>query len=265
MSTEPRVAVVTGAARGVGRAVTHRLTAAGWGVVAVDAPPVVPSLGYALSDLATLTRACESAPGPGEALAHPADVREADQLAEAVAVAVSTWGGLDAAIACAGAIAGGANLWEVPAEAERAMIDINLGGVLALARVSIPAMLERPEPRTGRFVAVASAAATRGLPKLAAYCGSKAGVVGVIRGLAVELGRYGITANAVSPGSTATAMLDQSARLYDLPSRESFARQQPVGRLLDPDEIAAMAVLLAQPESGGITGADVPVDGGLSL
>ena len=114
------------------------------------------------------------------------------------------------------------------------MLDINLGGVLTLARVAVPAMLRRPEPRHGRFLAVASAAATRGMPMLAAYGAAKAGVTGFVRALAVELGGTGVTANAVSPGSTATRILDESARLYDLPGARAFAAQQPIGRLLTP-------------------------------
>ncbi|HVV24318.1 MAG TPA: SDR family oxidoreductase, partial [Pseudonocardiaceae bacterium] len=122
-----------------------------------------------------------------------------------------------------------------------------------------------PAPRSGRFLAVASAAATRGLPMLAAYCAAKAGVAGLIRALASELGATGVTANAVSPGSTDTSILAESARIYDLPSARTFAAQQPVRRLLDPDEIAAVLAFLAGPGSSGMTGAVVPVDGGLAL
>jgi NAD(P)-dependent dehydrogenase (short-subunit alcohol dehydrogenase family) len=86
------------------------------------------------------------------------------------------------------------------------------------ARVGIPALLRRPEPRSGRFIADASAAATRRLPLLAAYCASKAGVTGLIRALAAELRGTGVTANAATPGSTATAILDESARRYSLES-----------------------------------------------
>jgi NAD(P)-dependent dehydrogenase (short-subunit alcohol dehydrogenase family) len=112
---------------------------------------------------------------------------------------------------------------------------------------------------------VASAAATKGLPMLAAYCAAKAGVAGLIRALAAELGPSGVTANAVSPGSTATAILDESARLYGLGSAAEFAGQQPLGRLLEPGEIAAVLAFLAGPGSSGMTGAILPVDGGLAL
>ena len=179
-----------------------------------------------------------------------------------MAEAESRWGGLDAAIAAAGVIAGGVPLWQLPAEQQQAVLDVNLGGVLTLARAAIPALLRRPEPRSGRFLAVASAAATRGLPMLAAYCAAKAGVAGLIRALAAELADSGVTANAVSPGSTATPILAESARLYGLPAAEAFARQQPIGRLLDPAEVAAVLAFLAGPGSSGMTGAVVPVDGG---
>jgi NAD(P)-dependent dehydrogenase (short-subunit alcohol dehydrogenase family) len=145
------------------------------------------------------------------------------------------------------------------------MLAVNLGGVLNLARAAVPALLRRPEPRRGRFLAVASAAATRGLPMLAGYCAAKAGVTGFVRALAAELGGTGVTVNGVSPGSTATAILDQSARLYQLPSAGSFASQQPAGRLLAPAEVAAVLAFLAGDGASGMTGAVVPVDGGLAL
>jgi NAD(P)-dependent dehydrogenase (short-subunit alcohol dehydrogenase family) len=100
---------------------------------------------------------------------------------------------------------------------------------------------------------------------LAAYCAAKAGVTGLVRALAVELGGTGVTANAVSPGSTDTAVLAESARLYGLPSAQAFSAQQPLGRLLDPQEVAAALVWLAGPGAAAVTGADVPVDGGLAL
>ena len=182
-----------------------------------------------------------------------------------MADAEARWGGLDAAIACAGVIAGGAQHWKVPVDQEQAVLDIDLGGVLNLARAAVPALLRRPRPRTGRFLAVASAAATRGLPTIAAYCAAKAGVAGFIRALAVELGPTGVTANAVSPGSTATAMLDASARLYGLAGPTDFPGTQPIGRLLSPGEVAAVLAFLASPASAGMTGAVVPVDGGMAL
>jgi NAD(P)-dependent dehydrogenase (short-subunit alcohol dehydrogenase family) len=153
----------------------------------------------------------------------------------------------------------------MPVERERAVLAVDLDGVLNLARAAIPALLRRPAPRAGRVLAVASAAAGRGLPMLAAYCAAKAGVVGFIRALAVELGGTGITANVVNPGSTDTPVLAESARLYDLADAAAFAAQQPIGRLLEPAEIARVLVFLAGPGGAAITGAAIAVDGGLTL
>ena len=263
-----RVALVTGAARGIGAATVTALAAAGWRVVAVDRCADDPALPYRLGsrgDLDHVVEEARSAAGGVDVVAAQADTRDPEALAAAVRLAEERWGGLDAAVAAAGVIAGGVPAWQVPLEQQQAVLDIDLGGVLTLARVAVPALLRRPEPRRGRFLAVASAAATRGLPMLAAYCAAKAGVTGFVRALAAELGGTGVTANAVSPGSTATRILDESARLYHLPATDAFAAQQPLGRLLAPAEVAAVIAFLAGDGASAMTGAIVPVDGGLGL
>ena len=261
--SEPRVALVTGAARGIGAATVATLAEAGWRVLAVDRAADDPNLPYQLGTRAELERVAAGA-GPNVVTAQ-ADVRDVDALARAVAAAEDRWGHLDAALAVAGVIAGGVPSWEMPPDQEQAVIDIDLGGVINLARVAVPALLRHPEPRQGRFLAVASAAATRGLPMLAAYCAAKSGVAGFIRALGAELRDSGITANAVSPGSTATPILDESARLYGLPSKDTFAAQQPLGRLLEATEVAAVLAFLAGDGASAMTGAVIPVDGGLAL
>jgi SDR family mycofactocin-dependent oxidoreductase len=263
------VAVVTGAARGIGAATVRTLAEQGWAVLAVDGVADDPDLPYPLArpaELAAVVDAANALVGKKRRVrGYVADVRDPDAMAAAVATAEAAWGGLDAAIAVAGVIAGGRAHWEVPPAQERVVVEVNLFGVLHLARAAVPALLRRPEPRRGRFVAVASAAATRGLPKLAAYGAAKAGVTGFVRSLAVELAGTGVTANAISPGSTATPILDESARLYGLPAATQFAYQQPLQRLIDPSEIAAVLAFLAGPGSSAMTGAVVPVDGGLAL
>jgi len=255
-----RTALVTGAARGIGAATVAALVADGWNVVATDRCADDPRLPYALGTRAEL-----------EALAGPtvttvvADTTSATDLAHAVGVAEEQYGGLDAVLAIAGVVAGGVPLWEQPEDEVAAVLDVDLLGVVTLARVAVPALLRRPAPRSGRFIAVSSAAATRGLPMLSAYCAAKAGVNGLIRGLAAELRGTGITASCVSPGSTRTPVLEESARLYGLADAEHFARQQPLERLLEPEEVAAALLWLAGPHSSGVTGADVAVDGGLAL
>lgn len=256
-----RIAVVTGAARGIGAATVTRLLAQGWSVVAVDRCSDDPRLPQAMGTRAELTAVAAHQ----RARAVVADATDETALGEAIALAETEFGGLDAAFAVAGVVAGGMPLSEQPAAQVQAILDGNLVATITLARVAVPALLRRPEPRTGRFLAVASAAATRGMPMLSAYCAAKAGIAGLVRALAAELGPTGVTANAVSPGSTDTAALTESARLYGLVSAEEFALQQPVGRLLEADEIARVLVWIAGADTGAMTGAVLPVDGGLSL
>ncbi|BCK54939.1 NAD-dependent oxidoreductase [Nocardia wallacei] len=261
--------MVTGAARGIGAATVLALADRGWSVLAVDVAADDPVLPYAMGTkqelLAVATEAGGRVNRVGAVRPFVADVRDPDALRAAVAEAVDAWGGLDAAIAAAGVIAGGVPLWDMPIEQERAVLDVCLGGVTNLARAAVPALLDRPAPRSGRFLAVASAAATKGLPQLAAYCAAKAGVAGLIRALGAELGGTGVTANAVSPGSTDTAILDETARLYGFSESDRFGRQQPVGRLLEPGEIASVLAFLAGADNSAMTGAVIPVDGGLAL
>jgi SDR family mycofactocin-dependent oxidoreductase len=175
------------------------------------------------------------------------------------------WGALEAIVANAGVIAGGAPAWELSPEEEDAVVEVCLRGVMVAARVGIPALLRRPEPRAGRFLATASAASFRGLPGLAAYCAAKAGVVGFVRALGTELRGTGVTANAVAPGSTDTEILAESARLYDLESAAAFASQQPIERLIEPAEVAAMIAWLVGRGGAAVTGTTISVDGGLSI
>jgi SDR family mycofactocin-dependent oxidoreductase len=287
-----RVAIVTGAGRGIGAATVAALAADGWRVVAVDRGADDPRLPYALATPAELdavvaaandapaaelsrpepadgaTSTERSRPGPDpDAERTRAEIADATDTAAMAAVVARAeeWGEVEAIVANAGVIAGGAPAWELSPEEEDAVIDVCLRGVMVAARVGIPALLRRPEPRSGRFVAVASAAATRGLPGLAAYCAAKAGVGGFVRALGADLRSSGVTANAISPGSTDTPILAESARLYGLDSAVDFAAQQPLERLLDPAEPAAMIRWLVGPEAAAVTGALLPVDGGLAI
>lgn len=262
-ATSP-VAVITGAARGIGAATARRLATAGWRLVLVDRCADEPALEYPLATTADLEATVTACGGPGAAVAVIADVRDQGDLDKAVAAAVAEFGGLDAAVAAAGCIGGGTPGWTETDEVWSAMIRINLEGVWRLARAAVPALLERPAPRQGRFIALASSGAELGLPLLAAYTAAKAGVLGLVRSLAAELGPHGITANVVSPGSTATAMLEASAVIYGLASPEEFAIHHMLPRLLDPGEPAALLAWLCGPESSGITGAVLPVDAGMT-
>ncbi len=199
------------------------------------------------------------------AVAVEGDVRDQDALHDAVALATSRFGGLDAAVACAGVIAGGDPAWEADDDVWNVNIEVNLTGVWRTAKAAVPALLARAEPRAGRFVAIASAAGAGGHPAIAAYTAAKHGVVGFVRSLAVELGPLGVTANAVSPGSTSTEILEASREVYDLHSAGEFAVHHPIGRLLLPDEIASAVSWLCGQEQSGVTGIALAVDGGMTI
>jgi SDR family mycofactocin-dependent oxidoreductase len=257
-----RVAVVTGAARGIGAAVVEQLAGAGWRVLAVDICTDIPGVRYPLArrdQLAALARRW-----PGCVLDFVADVREPDGVAEAVALAESEFGGVDAAVAAAAVMAGGKPLWETSDAEWEALFDTGVRGVFNLARAAVPVMLRRPEPRSGRFVALASAAGHRGLWHLAGYNAAKHAVVGLVRGLATDLRGTGVTAAAVSPGSTRTAMLDATADLYGLADVEEFAQHQLAERLLAPAEVAAAVCWLCGEAASAVTGTVVHADGGFT-
>lgn len=264
-----RTAIVTGAARGIGAATVLALASGGWNVTALDRCADDPRLPYRLgreAELAAVVERARARASPADSIIGVvADATSGADMSAAIEAAEARTGSVDAVIAIAGVIAGGVPLWEMPPAEQDAVLEANLSSVLIAARIGIPALLRHPEPRAGRFVAVASAAATRGLPMLAAYCAAKAGVTGLIRALAAELRGTGVTANAVSPGSTATPILDESARLYGLESAEAFSSQQPISRLIRPEEVAAAIVWLVDSAPDALTGATVPVDGGLSL
>ena len=144
----------------------------------------------------------------------------------------------------AGVIAGGVPLWEMPEAEIRAVLEVDLEAVITVARAAIPALLRRPEPRSGRFIVRASAAASRGLPMLAAYCAAKAGVVGLTNALAAELRGTGVTANAVRSGVYEHGHSGRECT-FVRPSRmqKRSPRSKPIERLIEPEEIA---------ENGGV-------------
>lgn len=259
-----RVAVITGAARGIGAETARLLAAAGWRLVLVDRCADDPGLAYPLATRADLDRTVTECGGRDRAEAVVGDVRDQEALDSAVAVALDRFGGLDAALAIAGGIAGGSEAWRTSDEVWETMMAVNLEGAWRLARAAVPALLQRPAPRQGRFLAVASAGGTVGLYLLAAYSAAKHGVVGLVRSLAAELGPHGITANAVAPGSTAGAMLDATASVYELADPSEFAQHHLLPRILQPGEPAALLAWLCGPQSSGITGAVLPVDAGMT-
>ncbi len=252
------VALVTGAARGIGAATVARLVADGYRVVAFDAcagttdPYPLPTR----EDLEAVV-----APYEDRAVAVVGDVRDRPALDGSVARAVETWGRLDVAVAAAAVIRGGRSLWETSDDDLDTLLDVDVKGVWNTAAAVVPAMLAGPEPARGRFVAIASAAASVGMFHLAAYNTAKAAVAGMVRGLAADLTGTGATACAVSPGSTDTAMLDATAGLYGV-DRADLVAHQRLGRVLTTGELAAAIAFACSPEGAVLNGSVVSADGG---
>jgi SDR family mycofactocin-dependent oxidoreductase len=255
-----RLAVVTGAARGIGAAAARRLAGDGWSLLLVDACAPQPPADYPMpapGDLASVARDCVTAgaEGVGELIADVGDGSVRDRLRDRLA------GRTPAAVVAAAGVIKGDAAWAVPDDAFELMLRVNLFGVRHLADACVPPMIEAG---AGRFVAVSSAAALRAMPQLAAYSASKGAVVSYVRVLAADLAGTGVTANVVCPGSTRGPMLAASAAVYDLPGQETFAAQALLRRLLEPGEVAAAIAWLCGPESGALTGAVIPVDAGLT-
>jgi SDR family mycofactocin-dependent oxidoreductase len=248
------LAVITGAARGIGAAVALQLAEQGWSLVLADACSPQPGVSYPMPSPADLEAVAERC-GADVLCADVASPDFGAQLADVLAGRHA-----DAAVAAAGVIADGA-AWGTDETVWSTLFDVNLHGTRRLAEATVPGMVSAG---TGRFVAIASAAALRAMPRLAAYSAAKAAVVAYIRALAADLAGTGVLANAVCPGSTRGAMLAASAEVYDLPDQNEFAGQHLVRRLLEPREVAAAAVWLCGPGASAVTGAVLPVDGGLT-
>ncbi|MCD4523585.1 mycofactocin-coupled SDR family oxidoreductase [Nocardioides sp. cx-173] len=257
-----RVALVTGAARGIGAATVATLCRQGYSVTALDICSgglVSPGVGYPMANREQLDAVARAF--PDQVLTAEADVRDREALESAVNATLVRFGRLDAVVAAAGVVVGGQSLWETPDEHLQTLFDVNVHGVWNTAAVTVPVMLAGADPSGCRFVAVASAAGERGLFKLAGYVASKHAVIGIVRGLAADLVGTGLTAVAVAPGSTDTPMLAATADLYDS-TPHGLAEHQGIRRLIAPEEIAATIALCCSPAGAALNASVIRADGG---
>lgn len=244
--TDRRVALVTGAAGGMGTAILAALARDGYDVVGVDVAPV-------------------AAPC---AEAHVVDVRDGTALRQLAADVVARRGRLDAVVAAAAVVGGGSPLWSTPDEVLDELWEVDAKGVWTTAAATVPHLLASPEPHLARFVGIASAAGEHGLFGLAAYTAVKHAVVGIVRGLAADLAGTGVAAIAVSPGATRTPMLEATAALYGLAGEDGIdelARHQGLRRPLEPAEVADVVALCCSPAGAALHGSVVNADGGFGI
>ncbi len=240
-----RVAIVTGASRGIGRAIALRLAAAGARVVA-----------GARADHAEPVAGAIAAAG-GTAVAVTLDVTEPASVTGVARTALDRFGRIDVLVNNAGIVRDQLLLRMKPEDWD-AVIATNLTAAFACCRAVLRPMVKQ---RSGRIVNVGSVVGQSGNPGQANYAASKAGLVGFTRSLALEVASRGITANVVAPGMIET---DMTAAL-DERARETLHDRIPMGRLGAPDDVAGAVCFLASDEASYITGQVVSVNGGMYL
>jgi len=260
MRLADRTAFITGGGRGIGRAVALAFAREGARVFLVA---------RTTSEVERVAEEIRAECGDGAAAHAACDVADARSVEEAFAAARAfLGGGVDVLVNNAG-VADSSKFAETSDGFWRRHLDINLTGTFYCMRAALPSMVERG---WGRVVNVASVAGKTGAPYVAAYTASKHGVVGLTRSVALEVARTGVTVNAVCPGYVDTDMTTRAVENIRAKTGRSAAdaleaikRMSPQQRLVTPEEVAALALLLASHDGRGITGQAINVDGGTVL
>lgn len=246
MEFEGRVALVTGAASGIGAAAARLFAARGARVTVADLDPEGEAVAEGIRK------------DGGEAIFVPTDVSDDGQVAEMVSRTVSAFGRLDCAYNNAGISKPPNPVAEMPLEDWRHAIDVMLTGVFLCLRHEIPAMLETGG---GSIVNCASGAGLIGFPGQAGYVAAKHGVIGLTKTAGMEYGTQGILINAICPGTARTAMV--TSVIEETPElEEELHRLHPIGRIAEPEEIAEAALWLCSGRASFVLGSALVVDGG---
>ena len=241
-----QVALITGASRGIGRALAEEFSRAGARVAL---------MARTADQLEEVAAGLRAARGPGAALVLPADVAEEAQVGRAVAQTVEAFGGVDILVNNAGQISLGSG-WRIERADWEQVLAVNLTGAFLCSRAVAPLMEQQ---QSGRIINIASIAAqTGGVAAGAHYASSKGGMISMTKTLARDLAPFGVTVNAIAPGQ-----IDADPELLTPEARARVLELIPLGRLGQPEEIAYVALFLASPMAAYITGATIDVNGGI--
>lgn len=271
-----RIAFVTGAARGQGRAYAVRLAREGADVIISDAcASVSDTIPYPGSTLADLEQTAGLIEAEGRSvLARAVDIRDDAALRDLVADGIERFGRLDVVVANAGVLSWG-RLWELSDEQWNTVIDVNLTGTWRTLRATIPAMIEAGNG--GSIIVVSSSAGLKATPGNGHYAAAKHGLTSMTNTLALELGEYGIRVNSIHPYSIDTPMIQNDAMLkvlgkhhsflhsfapmpYQPPAKDSAAKRSD---FMSPEEAAEVVVWLAGDRSGLLSGSQIAIDRGV--
>lgn len=253
-----RTALVTGAGRGIGRAIALRCAAEGAAVALA---------GRSVPELEEV--AARVAAAGGTSLVVPMDVQDAASVADGVARVAADLGDVDVLVANSGVAGPTAPLWEVTPEEWDATHAVNVRGVFLSCRAVLPAMVRRG---AGSVVVIGSMSGKRPMAQRTPYTSSKTALIGLVRSLAVEAGEHGIRVNLVSPGPVTGPRLDRVVAAAGeaggrTPEEQlaEYAAASPLRRLVDPDDVAAAVVFLAGDDARSTTGEDLNVSAGITM
>ena len=271
-TVEGRVALVTGAARGQGRAHAIALANEGADIVVTDICADIATVPYSLGTAAELAETVALVEATGQrCLSMPADIRDTAGIGLVVEAGIEAFGTIDICVANAG-VTGYGKFQELDDDTWNDMIDVDLTGTFKTIRAVLPHMLKR---RYGRIIATSSMAGRMGNANLAHYVAAKWGVIGMVKSLAMEVANKGITVNAIAPAAVDTPMLHNEAmyKLFcpdmDSPTREDVTpRYQAMNRLgvawMDPEEISRAVLFVAADAASSMTGQVIEVSLGSS-